>query len=221
MAGFADIKKTADSPNLVRKILEAVCVLAPMTAELPETLTGATGELTAFDVAYWPLGMVSTEGYERQIDAEVEEVDSFGYSTRTRSDVTGAPSKIMVTAQEYGRRKLMELIYGLDLSTVKQLASGEIVFDEPPLPQMDEFRLIKVGRDGTIDNEWLIGDGFPRVKLSNLPNESWKKGDPFEHALEFDVFTDDELGTACRHYIGGTAPKSTAVRTALGFSQLP
>jgi hypothetical protein len=217
--GFAEVKTAADSPSLLRKVLEAVAFMAPMSVPLPETLTDANGALAPLPEGYWPVGLVTREGYTREISVEKEDTESFGYGNPTRTDLTKAPSTLGVTPQEYGRRNLMQLIYAMDLSTIEQLASGEIVFDEPPLPVLEEYRFIRIGRDGGAANQWLIADGFPRVKLAELPNDNWATGNPFQHELKFDVFVDDELGTGCRHYIGGTAPKSTAVRTALGFTQ--
>jgi hypothetical protein len=217
--GFAEIKTAADSPTLVRKILEAVAFLAPPTVALPTTITDATGVLKALPAGFWPLGIVTKEGYAREIDVEKEEAEGFGYSNPIRTDITKAPSTITVTPQEYGRRNLLEVIYGMSLATITQALNGEIVFDEPPLPVLSEYRLIRIGRDGAPDSEWLIGDGFPRVKLSSLPADTWSAGDPFAHELKFDVFDDEVLGTACRHYIGGTAPRTAGMRTALGFTQ--
>ena len=36
-------------------------------------------------------------------------------------------------------------------------------------------------------------------------SEAWKSEDPVQFELELSVFTDEVLGTPCRHYIGGSA----------------
>lgn len=218
---FSSVKTAADSPSLVRKILEAVSFIAPMTVELPDTITDASSTLKPLPSGYWPLGIVSNEGFNREVDVEKEEVEGFGYAAPVRSDIIKAPSTLTVTPLEFGRKNLLELFYGTSLDAVTQAANGEIVFDEPPLPVLDEFRLIKIGRDGTPDSEWLIGDGFYRVKLASLPADVWAQGDPFSHELQFDVLPDEDAGSAVRHYIAGTAPAATAMRTALGFTAAP
>lgn len=220
--GFAEVKTAADSASLVRKILEAVVFLAPTTTALPASLTDAAGALVALPAGYWPLGLFTGEGLERTIEVEKEEVEAFGYALPVRTDITKAPSTLKVTPQEFGRKNLMEVIYGMDLSTIVQggaATSGEIIFNEPPLPVLREYRFIMIGRDGTPDSEWLIGLGFGRVKLATLPNTKWAEGEPFTHELEFNVLVDEATGSPARHYIGGTAPKATAMRTKLGFTQ--
>ena len=104
-----------------------------------------------------------------------------------------------------------------EIVIVADKGTGEIVFDEAPMPAISEFRLIAVMADGPADNEWLVGRGFPRVKLSTIPEEAWKPEDPVKFDLEFSVFTDNMIGTPCRHYVGGTG----AVRSldAIGFEK--
>lgn len=216
---FATVKAAADSPSLVRKILEAVSFIAPMSVAMPATITNTNGVLQPLPTGWVPLGIVSNEGYNREIDVEKEEVEGFGYATPVRTDITKAPSTLGVTPLEHGRKELLELFYGTNLDAVKQALNGEIAFDEPPLPVLDEYRLIKIGRDGTPDAEWLLADGFYRIKLASLPNDVWAQGDPFSHELSFDVLVDEESGSAVRHFIAGTAPKSAEMRTALGFTQ--
>lgn len=218
--GFTDIKNAADSPQLVRRVKEFVTFIAPMTESVPDTMTDANGALVALPAGYWPLGLQTKEGFERTIDAQFEDDEAYGYSEPVRRDLEKAPSTLKVAAKEFGRRKLLELQYGLDLSTIEQMASGEVVFDTPPMPVFSEMRLVRIGRD--IDPktglEWLLVDAFPRVQVAKVPDDSWKSGE-WAREFEFAVLFDPDLGTACRKYIGGTAPKSTAIRTALGFAQ--
>ena len=85
------------------------------------------------------------------------------------------------------------------------------------MPQFSEFRLVAVMADGPADNEWLLGRGFPRVKLASVPEEVWSSSDPVKFDLELDVFTDTALGTPCRHYIGGTGALTHL--DAIGFTK--
>lgn len=149
---------------------------------------------------------------------ELEEVEALGYVESVRTDVVKAPKTIKFSCLEPYRRNLQQLVYGLDLSQTKaDKNTGEVVFDEAPVPLHDEYRLLAVMADGPADNEWLIGRGFPRVKPATIPEEAWKSSDPTQFDLELSVFTDAVLGTPCRHYIGGTG----AVRSidALDFDK--
>lgn len=199
------IKNKTNKRGNVRKGLNAVVFLAPVSVALPEAITSGTGQLEELPQGWWPLGLITKDGLTFSADSSTEEVEALGYVEAVRTDLVKAPKKVAVTVLEPYRRNLQELVYGLDLSKLKAKAgTGEIVFDETPLPVFSEFRLIAIMSDGPADDEWLIGRGFPRVKLSNIPEEAWKPSDATQFSLEFDVFTDEGLGTPCRHYIGGT-----------------
>ena len=200
------LKKTHNKRGNVRKGLNVVIFMAPTSVELPAKITEGTGQLTQLPSGYWPVGLMSKDGLTTSVDVSVEEVEALGYVEAVRTDVVKAPKTIKFTALEVYRKNLQQLVYGLDLSQVKaDKTTGEVVFNEAPLPLHDEFRLLAIMADGPADNEWLIGRGFPRVKPASIPEEAWKSEDPVQFELELSVFTDEVLGTPCRHYIGGSA----------------
>lgn len=212
------LKKKHNRDVNVRKGLNVVVFMAPRTVELPAKITEGTGQLSELPVGWWPVGLMSKDGFSVAADVSVEEVEALGYVEAVRTDVVKAPKTIKLTVLEPYRKNIQELVYGVDLSQVKaDRNTGEIVFDEAPMPAISEFRLIAVMADGPADNEWLVGRGFPRVKLSTIPEEAWKPEDPVKFDLEFSVFTDNVIGTPCRHYVGGTG----AVRSldAIGFEK--
>lgn len=199
------MKKAGNHRSNVRKGLNAVAFLAPMTAELPTAITTGTGQLGTLPTEYLPLGLITKDGISISADASADEVEALGYVEAVRTDLIKAPKTVKLTVLEPYRRHLQELVYGINLSAVTATTgTGEITFDEAPLPVMSEWRLVTIMADGPSDDEWLIGRGFPRVKLAKIPDEAWKPSDPVQFDLEFSVFTDETLGTPCRHYIGGT-----------------
>lgn len=215
--GFGPIKAASDSPSLVRKALEVITFLAPMTADLPETLTNADGVLLPLPDGWVPAGVITPDGITFGGDVEKSEVEALGYSTPVRTDIIRAPKTISVTFLESYRRFLLELLYGLSLEDVTQGENGEIVFDEPPIPQAQEYRMLTVAADGAGRSAWLDGRGYGRVKVATIPEETWTADDPMQYPIEFDVLLDDQLGTPVRHYIGGPGAKAAADR--LGFLQ--
>lgn len=216
-SGFSAIKAASDSPSLVRKALEVITFLAPMDSELPETLTDASGALKSLPAGWIPAGVITPDGITFGGDVEKQEVEALGYSTPVRTDITKAPKSISVTFLESYRRPLMELIYGMNLDEVMQGENGEIVFDEAPLPQSIEYRLLTIARDGAGSGMWIDGRGYGRVKLASVPEETWTSDNPMSYPLEFDVLLDERIGTPVRHYIGGPGAKAAADR--LGFSE--
>jgi hypothetical protein len=215
---FATIQQESDNRNLVRKIQRAVAFLAPTTVELPATLFGVGGALVDLKAAgFLPVGLVDPSGYEFGRDVSKSDVSALGYASPVRSDVDSVARSVKFTALETGRKHMLELAYGTDLSTVTQAtASGEIVIDEPDLPVGQEYRLLVIGSDGPAANNWILGRGYGLVKLASTDSQKWGTSDAVSQAYTFDVFTDDEIGTPVRHYIGGTG--AVAEKLALGFT---
>ena len=196
---IAALKKKHNRRGNVRKGLNAVAFLAPTTVDLPDALTDAGGQLKELPAGWLPVGLPFSA------DASVEEVEALGYVESVRTDLVKAPKTVKCSVLEPYRKHLQQLVYGVDLSQVKaNKDTGEIVFDEAPLPLLEEFRLLAIMSDGPADDEWLVGRGFPRVKLGTIPEEAWKSSDPVQFDLELSVFSDEVLGTPCRHYLGGT-----------------
>ena len=218
MPTFDTIRQGADERALIRKIQKAVAFLAPVSVDLPDSLFDVGGALIDLKTAGWlPVGMVTPDGYEFGRDISKEDVTALGYASAVRSDITEVARSVTMTPLETGRKHMLELNYGTDLSAVTQDAtSGEIVFDEPDLPVGQEYRLLIVGSDGPAAENWILGRGYGRVKLASTDSQKWGTGDPVSQPLTFDVFTDSEIGTPVRHYIGGTG--AVTHKTVMGFT---
>lgn len=211
MPTFSQLKAAADNASQVRKVLEAIAFWIPMSEPLPDALLDADKSLLALPEGAVPLGIVTKDGYKFSTEVSKQETDAFGYGNPVRTDIDKAPKSIEFTLMQDGRQLVASLVYGMDLSGVPTLATGEVVFDEPPIPVMEEGRLVLIGRDGVGLKENFRGRGYPRVKLAEVPEEAWTTDNPIQYPLKFDVLTDDELGTPCRHYLGGKGFDATAL----------
>lgn len=219
MATFETIRQGADNRSLVRKIQKAVAFIAPKSVDLPESLFDTVGSgLKDLKADGWiPLGLVTPDGYTFSGEREKEEVDALGYATPVRSDTTKVPRTISMTLLETGKKAVEELKRGVDLTGVTQDATtGEVVFDEPALPVDREYRLIVIGADGPADEEWIMGKGYGAVKLSESGEETWGQEGAVSSEITLDVFTDDEVGTPVRHFLGGTG--ALKHKTVLGYA---
>lgn len=215
-----DMKKKADNFGLVRKIQNAVAFLAPVGTALPEKMLTAEGKLEELPAAFLPVGLVTPSGYEYGTETETAEVEALGYMEPVRKDIVKVTKSVTFTAYETFKKHVLELIKGVDLSAVKQdPASGEIVFDEPAVPINREYVLVIIGQDGPPEAEWIVGRAYPRVKLEELPVEVWSKEDAVQSEIKLSVFNDSTVGTAVRHFIGGTG--AVEHKDALGFEQAP
>lgn len=221
MPTFATIQQDADNRNLIRKIQKAVAFIAPNTVTLPPSLFDVGGALIDLKAAGWlPFGIVTPDGYEFGRDVNKEDVSALGYASPVRSDITEVARSVKVTALETGRKHMLELTYGTDLSAVTQAtATGEVVIDEPDLPVGQEYRLLVIGSDGPAADNWILGRGYGSVKLAATDSTKWGTGDPVQQSFTFDVFTDDAIGTPVRHYIGGTGAVKN--KTEMGFTAAP
>jgi len=218
MPTFQTLQTEADNRNLVRKVQKAIAFIAPKSVILPDSLTGPDSLPIDLKAAgFLPVGLVSPDGYTFSREIEKEDVDALGYASPVRSDITRVPRTVSFTALEKGKKHMLELTYGTDLTAVEQGPNGEIVVDEPDLPVGTEYRLIVVGSDGPAADNWLLGKGYGAVKLSATGEETWGQEGAISTQFTFDVFTDDEIGVPVRHYFGGTGAK--AASADLGFTQ--
>jgi len=218
MPTFATIQQDSDNRNLVRKLQRAIAFIAPKSVDLPTTLFGTGGALVDLKAAgFLPVGLVTPDGYEFGRDVSKSDVSALGYASPVRSDVDSVARSVKMTALETGKKHMLELTYGTDLSaTTQATASGEIVFDEPDLPIGQEYRLLVIGSDGPAADNWILGRGYGLVKLASTDSQKWGTSDAVTQSYTFDVFTDDEIGTPVRHYIGGTG--AVTAKTDLGFT---
>lgn len=219
MPTFDTIRQGADNRKLVRKIQKAVAFLAPQSVALPASLYSETGELADLKTdGFIPFGLVTPDGYTFSGEREKEDIDALGYSSPIRSDVTRVPRTVSMTLLETGKRAIEELKRGVDLSsTVQDSTTGEIVYDEPDMPIDREYRLIIIGADGPVDEQWIMGKGYGAAKLANLGDEVWGQEGAVQSEVTLDIFTDDTIGAPVRHYMGGTG--AVKYKDVLGYAQ--
>lgn len=218
MPTFAEVQNEADERGLIRKILRAVAFLGKSDVDLPETILTAGGGLIDLKTAGWkPVGIVTPDGYKFGRDVTKEEVDALGYASSVRTDITKVARSVSFTPLEHGRRHLLELKYGQDLSGITQdPATGEIVWDEVDLPVGEEYKLLILGNDGAATSNWVLGKGYGSVKLADSGEETWGGDSPIANELTLDISVDDETGTPVRHYLGGTG--ALKFKDVLGFT---
>lgn len=219
MPTFDELRAKADNRTLVRKAQKAVAFIAPLSVDLPAALIETPGTLVDLSTAgFKPVGLVTPDGYQFSREVEKEDIDALGYASPVRSDVTKVPRSITMTLLEYGRKHIMELVYGTDLSGIKAAATTyEIVFEEPDMPVGAEYRLLTVAQDGPADDQWIMGKGFYRVKLTAGGGQNWQQEGAIQTEVTFDVFADEKTGTPVRHYLGGTGVGKNLA--ALDFEQ--
>lgn len=220
MPTFDELRQESDDRNLIRKVQKAVILVRVAAADkpLPTTLFGVGGALADFKTEGWlAVGMITPDGIEYGRDVTEGDTPALGYSGAVRTDVTEVARSIAFTPLEYGRKHMLELTYGTDLSAVTQdPVTGEVVFDEPEMPLNKEYQVLALGVDGPADNQWLLGRAYGAAKLSSADAQTWGSTDPVTSPLTFKVLTDAETGVPLRHFMGGTG--ALKAKDALGFT---
>lgn len=217
MPTFDTLRQSADHRALVRKTTKAVAYFAPKTVDLPDNLLTSSTELTDIVTAgFIPVGIVSRDGYTFSGDIEKEDIDGLGYYSPVRSDVTRVPRSVSMTLMESGKKAIQELLRGTKITETQSATTGEVVFDEPDLPNFEEVRLLIISSDGPLSSLWIEGRGYFAAKISSLGEETWAHEGAHQRQVTFDIYTDDVEGVPVRHYFGGTG--AIAAKTVLGYT---
>lgn len=208
MATIQELQREYDSRKLIRKVQRAVALLARGDVELPtsDELFPAEGGVKDLKGEGWyPVGMITPEGFSFGREVENSEVDALGYASAVREDINKVARSVTFRPLETGRKHIQELKYGVDLSNVEvDPVTGAYHFDEPDLPVNREYNLLILGADGPADELFLMGRGYGSVTLSEGGDESWGTEDPVGSEITLKILPDDQTGTPVRHYFAGT-----------------
>ncbi|RBP66437.1 hypothetical protein DFO66_103387 [Brevibacterium sanguinis] len=215
MATMAELKNGAHNASLIRKILNSVSFIAPLTTTLPETYFTTGGALAAAPVGFLPMGIVGKDdGYNFAADQDSEEVEGHGYTSPVRIDITSAQRTMQATFLET-RKETLEQALGVDLSGITPGANGEIEFIEPELPVQKHVRMVNIGSDGAGDQEWFLIKEYPYCKVTEIGDMSWSASDALQYELTYTAFPDPVLGYSVRNFIGG--PGAIKALEDMGF----
>ena len=223
---MADTTWTAlnvQNANLIRKTLSGgVAFIAPysataITSLTADTTTPGTPVLQTLPTAYKPLGLMSEDGATFPRDIETSDVNSWGVSEPTRTDITRDQSSCKIICQETNINTL-SLYLGTSLTTLTDdTDTGEVTTDKPATPPLLYFRLLVIGRDVTSDGEFYLGRFFPRAQVTDRDEQQWGAGDdPVQYGLTFTAKYDTALATSERFFWAGPGWKSQL--TAMGFA---
>lgn len=214
MATFED-NRGAQS-HLILKALGGFIAVAPMDTPMPEAFTTEGGELIDLKAAgFTPLGWLTKgDGINFSRDTEQQEVESFGALEPTRVDFTKDVTSAAFRMQETNK-KVLELYYNTDLSSVKPDANGEFSFTNDPQPSTIYRRMIYIAKDGNGANAKYIIKAMPRAVISEVQEQSWSSESELSYGLTVKATTDPELNYAVRHAFAG--PGFKTISADMGF----
>jgi hypothetical protein len=120
------------------------------------------------------------------------------------------------------KRRTFEAYYGIDLSAVlASSAAGtknELTFDQPELPDLVEWRMLLLGRDGRGTTAIYHAEFFPIMSLTAVGAQQWVPGSGMVWPVTMGAQTDDVLGTPQRSFWAGPA-LTTQKLTDMGFAR--
>nr|WP_296763809.1 hypothetical protein [Rhodococcus sp. (in: high G+C Gram-positive bacteria)] len=215
MASFAEIRDLKQS--LIRKPLAGAVLLAPLSADVPQTFTtGTTAELAAL-TAYKSVGHISRENSPTFTpETEVSDVESWGLLESARTDIISRNTTISWTGQETHKLNL-ELYHNVDLSAVTPDATtGEVSFADPTDPSIIYHRAIFLSVDGSGANAIYIIKVAPRFTVTEVAEQSWNQESAIEYAITGRAKVDEDEGYAIKTFFGGPGWKALGAET--GFS---
>lgn len=215
MATWADAMLTEKKAELIRKALDAVVLVAPVSTAIPETIVDATGANLVVPTGFDSLGWHSEDGLTWGREVETSDITSHGSVDPTRSDIRRITSTLGVTCQETNLQTLQASL-GMDLSSVQPPVSGEVTFDEPSRPKSQHYRLLGVSVDDGDAGEIYVGRLFARAKVTETGEQTWSDGDEaMVRPLTWQAYRDSTAGFSVRHFFGG--PGWKALLTDMGF----
>lgn len=192
--------KSAKSDN-IRKILDAVVVVAPMDVEIPDTFT-VDGVLQELPEGYRSIGWVSKDdAYSWSRDTDMSEVTSHGSVEPTRRDITSDVTGLAMTAQETSRTTL-ELSNNVDLSNT-EVVDGELSYTRSVAPSTRYWRVIAIGMDGSGPDAFYVINVLPRAMISEYGELSWSDEDALAYPLTWSATVDQNIGYSFRQVLAG------------------
>lgn len=210
MAVYADLR---DKKNeLIRRAKDGSVFVADTTVTALTAITsGATGALVALDAEDWTdLGWISTDGVSYDRETDQVEVNSFGSSEPTRSDVTRDEISMSCTAQET-KALTIGITTGADIAAITANATtGEVSVSKPIRPKLRFYRVFGLFMDhDDAGDEIYFGRFMPRAQVSDFGSQGYNEDETgISYPMTWRGKEDSTLGYSHRWFWGGPGWKS-------------
>lgn len=216
MATFAEIK--GHNLRLIRKALAGVVFAKRWAADddpIEQVWTNAGGLMVP--AGYQSVGATSKDdAVTNSRDIETSEVTSWGYGEPTRVDITTDTSTLQFTMQE-SKRLVLELYNQADYSSVAPDSDGNIVLDKPSIPEVLEWRIFTLSKDGDGPNAIYFMRWYPYCRITSVEDLEETEGSERRYTVTASGFQDPAALTAVREIWGGPG----LPLDAMGFPTTP
>jgi hypothetical protein len=217
MANYAALR--AKKNQLIRRAKDGSIFVAKMATAVPASLTtGSDAGLITLSASDWEdAGWFTTDGvtYDRETDSI--DVQSFGSSEATRSDVTRDEISMNATLQET-KALTMGITTGADVDAIKANAtSGEVQIAKPTRPTLRYYRVLGLFLDHN-DNgaEIYFGRLMPRAQVADFGSQGYNEDETgISYPMTWRGKEDSTLGYSHKWFWGG--PGWKALLTDMGI----
>lgn len=215
---YANLQRTKNS--LLRKALTCTILVAPLDAPFPDKFfTGVDQFWDFFANGYETLGWVSkSDGVTFGRETESSDVESFGSTDPTRTDIIKDTHSSTFKAQETNKR-VLSMYLNKNLDNVKVDKNGELTFDSDTIPQQRFYRVIFIGQDGSSDSPIFIIRAMPRATVKEVQEFAFSSESEINYGMTVQATRDETLGFSLRHAFGGSGFKAMA--ESMGFQLEP
>lgn len=210
--------------QLTTKIQRLHLFKAPMTAPIPDAITGMSTdttpvvELLELDEAdgWADMGLIGSDDaptWSREMDTE--DLNAIGFRDAVRTEITSDVANLSATLLERNRH-VIETYDNIDLSGITPNAStGEIKWVRPSDAPLIKSRYAAYGQDGSgADRVWMVKILTAGV-IDSVDDQAWG-GDGFlTWPVTLKGLVDTDAGTSMITYMGGPGIKAQLV--AMGF----
>lgn len=210
MSSFDTLHRDGHKRGNIRKAIRTVAFLGRRAdVDPPETLfsEGVGGEVDITDLkeaGFFPVGLVTMDGFNFERDDSNSEITSHGFVSPTREDLETSTRSVTFTIQEIHRRNTQEFLNGTRYDDASW-DGVELVKRNPEMPEHEEWCLVIVAIDGPSGNEYLDAKVLPTIKVQTVGGEQWGGDSERNREVTARVYVDDELGVPEIDIIGGQA----------------
>lgn len=199
---FEDV--SGENRALARKMTKMALFLAKDTVDPVETIVDNSNQLV-IPAGYESAGHISRDqGAAITPSIEISELMAYNDGQPIRRDLVSDTTALAVTLLE-SKRIVWELYYSQDLSGI-QVSAGpknEYKFDKADMPDLMEWRVLLLGRDGRGANAIYHAEHFLLMTQSDRGARTWSPTEGFTWSVTLSALTDDAAGTPQRSFWAG------------------
>lgn len=208
--------------NLTTKIQRLHLFKAPMSAPIPEAITGMNGDVVELleldpDDGWVDMGLIGSDdapSWSREMDTE--DLLAIGFRDAVRTEITSDVASLTCTFLEKNRH-VWETYDNIDLSGVTpDPDTGEVKWIRPSDAPLIKSRYAAYGQDGSgADRVWMVKILTAGV-IESVDDQTWGGEGFLTYPVTLRGNVDTESGTSMVTYVGGPGMKANL--EAMGFS---